>query len=56
MSFATKSFIDKIQEFKDIGSAVVLWVDVSLVLATVLVCLVAGALVGRAHIFFLLVT
>ena len=51
MSFATKPFIDKIQ---DIGSTAVLGVDIGLVAATVLTCLVAGSLLSRAHVLLLL--
>ena len=56
MSFATKSFIDKIQEFKDIGRTAALWVDIGLAAATVILHLVAGALPGGAHILLLLFT
>ena len=49
-----KSFIDKIQEFKDIGSTAVLWADVGLVAASILVRLVAGALPSKAHVLLLL--
>ena len=53
-----KSFIDKIQEFKDIGRTTVLWANIGLVAATILACLVAGALPGRARVLllFLLIT
>ena len=48
-----KSFIDKIQEFKDIGRTAALWADIGLAAATILVCLMAGALPGRPHVLLL---
>ena len=49
-----KYFMDKVQEDKDIGGSVALWADGGLVVATILACLVAGALPGRACILLLL--
>ena len=49
-----KYFIDKVQEYEDVGRTVALWVDVSLVAATVLAYLVVGALPSRACILLLL--
>ena len=49
-----KSFIDIMQEFKDISRTVVLWADVCLAVATLLAHLVAGAHLGRACILLLL--
>ena len=56
MSCATKSFIDKMQEFGDTDRVGVLKVRVWLTTATVLVCLVAGVLsdwVRVLHLLFL---
>ena len=54
MSCVTKSFIDKIQEFKDIGSTEALKTGIGLTAATILMHLVAGALPSRARILLLL--
>ena len=49
-----KSFIDKIQKFKDICRTAALWADIGLAVATILAHLVTGALPGRARILLLL--
>ena len=54
MSRVTKSFIDKIQEFKDIDSAEVLKAGVRLMAATILMHLVARVLPGWVRILLLL--
>ena len=54
MSCVTKSFIDKIQELKNIHSMEALKAGVRLMVAIVLTCLVAGVLPNQAHILLFL--